>query len=372
MDIFYFATGFILILTGLADLYFSILHYEGYGALSRSLQRGVWQFFRLASRFVPASMRSYVLSQGAPFMIICTLVFWIGLEISGYTLIYLAGIDRGNFSFNHRDPFTFQDALYFSSITLPTLGFGDIVPISTFYRMAAASESFIGFAIMTLSLSFIINIYWVIQQFRTLASSLYHQISPGEDIWLIIKRHWLHSTFQPDNAYFRDLHHRLLEWFENLHQFPIAYYFYSPRTFLSIPYAFKLIGELIAALRFGFPPGHPSNTNPDIMSLTEAYMAICKEILRMYSINIKPKIDFISSEKTVFIYQAEKRKQFELLFQKMSTLEKYPAENPEAHEKRFQQWLNFSYFTEQFVQLTAKDHGYEPSEIKLQLYHVKP
>lgn len=356
-----------MICAGLIDLYFTILHYEGNGAISNMLQKGIWKIFRSLSAMLPLSSRSLILSHGAPIMIICTLLLWIGLEITGFAFVYYAGMNSSNFIFLTKDISYFQTAFYFSSVTLPTLGFGDVVPVSTFFRTTAAVESLIGFAIMTLSLSFILNIYKVIQQFRILASSLYHQISPANDVWMIVKRNWHNFRFEADNEFFRDLHQRLLDWYENLHQFPIAYYFYSPREFLSIPYTFKIIGELLAALRFGFPKGHSISTNSYIQSLMEAYISICNEIIGMYHSPIKThnrllqKIEKQLKESDV---NADKHKCFNSLCSKMMTLEPVTEESTDAKEQRFLQWLNFTSFSDQFVKITANDHGIPPQSLK--------
>jgi Ion channel len=53
------------------------------------------------------------------------------------------------------------NALYFSFITLSTVGFGDIVPVSSMARMLAITEAVFGMFYVTLMIARLVSLYAV-------------------------------------------------------------------------------------------------------------------------------------------------------------------------------------------------------------------
>lgn len=277
-------TGLLLVLCGLTDMLLTILHYEGYGFFSRLVQRSIWRTIKALTSLFPAKSRVYLRSMGAPLMIIGNLAFWLGIQLVGFTFFYWAGMESNNFAFSGPQPQEeFTDALYFSSVTLPTLGFGDIVPLSLPYKFMATIEALLGFSIVTLSITYVLGVYRVIQQFRIISSFLYNESGNTGNVWRIIKIHYRNP---PDNSYYRELHRSILDWYEGFHQSRLAYYFYSTRPYLSIPSTFSLLGELLAIMRFGF---HPAlrKSSPAFISLVEGYTSIIDAIRNQIPIRKK-------------------------------------------------------------------------------------
>lgn len=92
-------------------------------------------------------------------MVPVTITVWISLVAGGYALVYYAGMDRETFVFtNERLEPSLIEALYFSGVSISTLGLGDVIPLSSFYQMLAVSEALIGFGILTLSISYVIGV----------------------------------------------------------------------------------------------------------------------------------------------------------------------------------------------------------------------
>jgi hypothetical protein len=99
----------------------------------------------------------------APLMVPVTVVVWILLVSMGYAMIYYAGMKSGDFSLSvpRLEP-SFVEALYFSGITISTLGLGDVTPTSGFYQLFAVSEALTGFGILTLAITYVLGIYGVL------------------------------------------------------------------------------------------------------------------------------------------------------------------------------------------------------------------
>lgn len=342
----------------------TILYYEGSGFISNAVQRFSWLLMRRAGRLVSPVVRYQFFSFAAPLLIIITVVFWIGIEIIGFGLIYTAGMIGGNNFLGGTDLHPLLRGLYLSSVTLPTLGFGDITPATWFYQMVSAVEALTGFALMTLSLSYILNIYRVIQQFRVLAAELFHETADTGDAMVLIRHHWDSRLPLYIDSYFRHIEYVLLDWYENLHQYPIAYYYYSSRTHLSIPFAFRTLGKTISAHYFGTPPTKVFISSPALQSLYNSYCSIMSSLLqyflhRQYTISDPVDLERFKLQITgKENYEKEIRDFLELT----STMEGYSGsgreEDMEHLYRRYCQWSRFEQQMSQFTECIEEDLGY--------------
>src|SRR5215204_3244449 len=92
--------GVLLILVGLVDLFFTVLHYDGFGFLSSRLYNSLFDVARFVTRPLPRTYRALGLSMAAPLMVPVTITVWIFLVSLGYALVYYAGMDGRTFSFS--------------------------------------------------------------------------------------------------------------------------------------------------------------------------------------------------------------------------------------------------------------------------------
>ena len=143
-------------------------------------------------------------------MIPATIFLWAGLEILGFALIYYVGMGGENFAFDNDVQPDFGAALYLSGVTLATLGYGDITPVSPLYEAITLAEALIGFAILSLTISYVLGIYRVLHQLSVLGSDLYHQSEDAGDPRSVLISHFpdghsrnldphLMSPYQGDN-----------------------------------------------------------------------------------------------------------------------------------------------------------------------------
>lgn len=79
--------------------------------------------------------------------------------------VYSSGIDPARYN-------DFHESLYVSLVTLTTLGFGDVVAIDPWVRMAAPLEALAGFGLLTTALSWFTQVYPPLSRRRTLALDL--------------------------------------------------------------------------------------------------------------------------------------------------------------------------------------------------------
>jgi hypothetical protein len=167
VDVLLTLLGIAVIAIGLWDMYHSLLHPSGTGAIGGRVQAGIWRIsrrtgHRLGSAVGPGSM-------------ITVVVLWVLMQGVGWALVYLPHVP-GGFTYSPGvDPVNYPDAvdaLYVSLVTLATLGFGDVVATDPWIRLATPLEALTGFALLTAALTWFTQIYPPLSRRRSLALEL--------------------------------------------------------------------------------------------------------------------------------------------------------------------------------------------------------
>jgi len=107
MDWLLVAGGVLLILAGVGDVFFTVLHYDGFGFISSRLYHRLFDAVCLVTRPLPRRYRAFGPSTAAPLMVPVTIVVWILLLSFGYALIYYARYQQW-LPFAHRNRSFFE------------------------------------------------------------------------------------------------------------------------------------------------------------------------------------------------------------------------------------------------------------------------
>lgn len=371
MDWLWVLIGAGLIAIGLLDVFMTVLHYDGFGFLSNRLYRVTWNIVHWATGFSPKGFRAFILSLGAPLMIPLVIVMWVGMEILGFALLYYAGMNYENFTFGAGLEPGFKEALYLSGVSISTIGFGDVTPSSGIYEFLAVLEALIGLGILTLSISYVLSVYQVLQRLSILAAGLHHQAADTGDPRSILVPHFPGGLARDLDNHLMALHQGLVAYYEGMRRYPIVYYFYSRRPYRSMTYAFHMIGELAAALRWGLPGSHPATQEPWLPALITGFediTALIEERFVPYDTQRPPKPASFTAFKAAF--KGDKNiegaglDRFLGLNYWMGSLAhlKEPATVEEAYD-RYKEWFPFAYRADRFFKDTAGDLGYNLKEL---------
>jgi hypothetical protein len=157
--------GVLVLSLGILDVFFTVLHYDGFGFLSSRLYNSIFNLVRFLIRSLPRRWQALGRSMAAPLMVPVTITVWISLVALGYALVYYAGMSAETFLFSSgRLAPSFMEALYSSGVSIATRGLGDVTPLSSIYQAISVSEALVGFGILTLSISYVIGVYEVLQR----------------------------------------------------------------------------------------------------------------------------------------------------------------------------------------------------------------
>ena len=365
--------GVTLISVGLLDVFFTVLHYDGFGFISSRLYHSLFGIVCFATRPLPRRYRAMGLSMAAPLMVPATITVWISLVALGYALIYFSGMDEEFFYLPGRtlEP-SFLEALYFSGTSISTVGFGDITPTNTLYQVLAVSEGLIGFGILTLAITYILGVYNVLQQLGVVSAGLYHQAQDTSDPWSILAPHFPDGEHRGLETHLMSLHRGLVEIYEGIRQYPIVYYYHSRRAYRSLPFVLRMVGGMAGALRWGLPKGHPGSQTPWLPTLLiglETVTAHLEE--RFLSRRLEEPPDPVPFEtfeaallrgKEPADYWLGRFLQMNAFMRNLVHLEEPP--DPEEAYERYGRWLPFAHHNRAFFETAARDLGYELDELE--------
>ncbi|HEX6535239.1 MAG TPA: potassium channel family protein [Gemmatimonadaceae bacterium] len=170
VSIFITLAGVSIIVVVLRDVLHELFHPSGTGTIARTLMHAFWRVFRALGR-----RHRSVLGLAGPVILVGVLAAWTLLLAVGWALVYWPGLpDEFRFS-SPLAPATqagFGTALYVSLLSLSTLGFGDVTPTSPALRLGATLEGFVGFALLTAGISWILMLYPVLRRRHALAQRI--------------------------------------------------------------------------------------------------------------------------------------------------------------------------------------------------------
>jgi hypothetical protein len=156
--------GIVLIVIGLNEVFHTVLHPTGHGRLTHLAANTTW---RLSSGLGRSGR-----SLAGPLATVAAVILWAAFQIVGWTLVYLPHVPS-DFAYQpgiRPDSYPhIVEAFYFSVVSMTTLGLGDVYPVEPLLRIFAPLQALIGFALLTASVSWFIELYPGLGRRRALA-----------------------------------------------------------------------------------------------------------------------------------------------------------------------------------------------------------
>jgi hypothetical protein len=171
-----------------------------------------------------------------------SLAVWAAVLILGFALIYLPWMDSFLIPDGHlRGPLF--EAIYYSAMIATSVGNGDLVANLQTLRMVSVFESVSGLALVSVTVSYLINIYGHQGEADTIALSIQNLLDGRQDHLLALKEPVEVDSVARQVESISEKLGRMLQAYE---QYPILHYFrpHDPRESLPVQ-----VGRLLSLLR---------------------------------------------------------------------------------------------------------------------------
>jgi hypothetical protein len=358
--------GIVVLLVGFVDVFLVVLNYDESGFLATRLCRWQWYCLRALTRRLSRRWRPFVLRQVTGLNILLAVGVWLGFVVVGFGLIYYGFMFGGNFDYDGRGvgPGLFS-AMYLSAAQLSTVGTSQVNAQTDLLRMLTIAETLCAPLLITLILTFLLGVYQVIRDLRTLASNFSDaEHGLGDPLANL-------AAYFPEGdalgGYLEEISDSFWSYADGLRMHHVAYFFQSGRDQFSLPFVLFAFGEILGALRWGTPVGSSLSRQPLLARLMSQFGRFVDYFHGQlgWVEDIAPHLPFEEfsaahngTAESPDIWAGR----FLRLTRNMERLAKLPPANDSLEVyTRYRQWLPFAHRCEQARLAVSRDLDYQPT-----------
>jgi ABC-type thiamin/hydroxymethylpyrimidine transport system permease subunit len=157
--------GALLVLLVLREVFHTLFHPSGRPQATMAIFRGVWK--------LTGMLGERARSLSGPLSMVLVIASWVAGMVVGWALIYWPAMPESFVYSDSLSPKTqdgILDAIYYSWVTQTTLGYGTIAPAEDITRILGPLQATMGFAILTLVVTWVLSVYPALQRQRSTAT----------------------------------------------------------------------------------------------------------------------------------------------------------------------------------------------------------
>lgn len=223
----------------------------------------LWRALRSLAR----GPRSRPLVDAGPLIVFAMLAVWLGGLWLGWTLVFAAD-PAAIVTDGTDDPVGFVARAYFAGFATYTLGVGDVVPGTGPWQLAAVAATISGFALLTMTVSYLIPVTQAVTARRAQAVALHGLGATAEQI---LRRSYDGDGFASLTPHLREAAARLAHTSQDYLAYPVLHYFHAPRRPTAFEPGVAALHEAVRALDRCLPADVPG---PDLLTRRRCLAAI--------------------------------------------------------------------------------------------------
>lgn len=245
-----------IVAIAVADIFLTVLHARsGSGLITPRLNRLIWILFKAVSP-QRGGTRDTVLAFAGPTMMVAAVCVWFLLLTSGFALAVWPALGTSIQASQGPTPTNFAAAFYYSGYSLTTLGTGDIVPQTSGFQALMVLQAFLGFSVLTLSLTYLMSVYSALVRRNTLAQALHHMSSGSGDAAVVVARLGAGGSFEEARSLLSNIAIRVLDLLESHHSYPVLHYFRLRKPHYAMARIALLTMDTVTLLRTALDSQH--------------------------------------------------------------------------------------------------------------------
>jgi hypothetical protein len=365
MHTFWMILGTGVLIVGFVDVFLVVLNYDETGFLATRLCRWQWYCFRSVTRHLSQRWRPFALRQVTGLNVSLCVTIWLGCVTVGFGFIYYGLMVGDNFEYDgHGMGAGLFSAMYLSAAQLSTVGTSQINAQTDLLRALTIAETLSAPLLITLILTFLLGVYQVIRDLRTLSSNFSDaEHGVGDPIVNL-------EPYFPDGkgleGYLQAINDSFWSYADGLRMHHVAYFFQSGRDQFSLPYLLYMFGTTLAALNWGLPAGNSVAKEPLLVRLGsqfERFVDYLHEQLQWTSAVPEPVTyeEFVSAQLGAVEPRDIWVRRFLHLTGEMRRLAHLTVtvDSQEIYA-RYRQWLPFAHRAAQATLAVSLDLDYQP------------
>lgn len=265
--------GTSILLVTLFDLVKTTLVFSPYGGpLTARVAQSVWSAFIHFS----SSRRSNAVGPG---VLLAMLLTWLVFSWGGWTLLFSA-TQGAVVDAQSRQPASLAARIYFVGYSLFTLGIGDYRPIGAVWQFATVLCAAQGFAVITLSITYIVPIVSAVTQKRQLAALI--SLLGTRPETLVIAA-WNGSDFGRLEQQLSDLVPRIIDLQLQHDAYPVLHYFNDTKRQQAVVPAIAVLDDALTLLVWAIH----EDTRPELRLLESVRQAIGDYLESLEAVHIR-------------------------------------------------------------------------------------
>lgn len=232
------------------DAHSTILHSRGRnGPVAHFLFSFVWKIARSLAFKSSSEKRHKKLNSVGPWLMPALVGIYVLFSILGFALIYYPHMPEEFMVAAKVHGSRWMNSLYYSGVTLTTLGYGDIMPLTDEMRFLSFMEAAVGLGLISLAISYLVVVYRALERNRAAALAFYIEADGGADAVSFIANHLVRKKLSGLPQTLRAASLDLQEMLESHIEHPVIHYFHPVKVYKGLPRVLFLSLEICAVLR---------------------------------------------------------------------------------------------------------------------------
>ena len=240
--------GAALVLLFLADIFLTVLYARaGTGLLAPHLVRAIWASLQGAAELFGRRRRA-ILSLAGPLIVISLIGFWaLGLTV-GAALVIRPELGTAIRPSSGDTPTDFVTALLVAGNSLSIVGGGSYAPHTTGTRLLFLVNSLIGASVLSLVLSYLVQVYSALRERNALALTIHLMTGGTGDAAAMLARLAPDGDVSDAGSELGNLARSLAATKEAHHFYPLLFYFRFEETLYAVPRFSFVILDLVTLI----------------------------------------------------------------------------------------------------------------------------